>query len=449
MSAPAGDVADRLERLAAHAPAGGVDPDRIWSRGRRRQGRRWAVAVACAVVLAGVGALAATPLARLVAPPVADRPGSAWVLPDVVRQPGGWAPAFGRVPGPLSAIGVGPRSGWLSSHTALWGVTAASGESRWLDLPVAQGQADQAALSADGTQLAYWASLGSTAVRTDDQPPVPTELRLLDLVTGEEQRWAPANDHGLMAIGLAWAGTSLWFEAGVFRDADQNSAQPHLLTWNPGGEPEAVPDPPAGRLDLTTVTQDSAGFLAVGGSAARRGWRVDGAGHASRLVLDTDGLVSTPVLGPAALQVAGIAQGRREQTYGVGLPLLVGDVVDGRAQMRRVRPISTSQVVGWRSPTRLAVVHPSTGARTSDVQVASEIWIVDLSDLDRPGFAPWLSVEAPSIPQFAAGALSAEVVPAPDAPFAPDPRLVGAGGTVLLVFCISLWRDLRRRRGHP
>ena len=49
----------------------------------------------------------------------------------------------------------------------------------------------------------------------------------------------------------------------------------------------------------------------------------------------------------------------------------------------------------------------------------------------------------------AADAWAGDVVDAPAAPFAPDPRLVGAGAVVVLGFGISLWRDIRRRRGHP
>jgi F-type H+-transporting ATPase subunit delta len=57
------------------------------------------------------------------------------VLPDVVRQPGGWEPAFPAAPGRLSAVGIGTRSGLWSDRSAVWGVSATTGESRFLDLP--------------------------------------------------------------------------------------------------------------------------------------------------------------------------------------------------------------------------------------------------------------------------------------------------------------------------
>ena len=54
---------------------------------------------------------------------------------------------------------------------------------------------------------------------------------------------------------------------------------------------------------------------------------------------------------------------------------------------------------------------------------------------------------AGNTPQLAAEAWTAEVVPAPGAPFAPDPRLVGLG---LLAGSFGAWRlvvRVRRRRG--
>ena len=64
MSAPPTDVVDRLERLAAHAPAGGVDPDAVWSQGRRRQRVRTGVVGAALVVVAVLSAVTTPLLAR-------------------------------------------------------------------------------------------------------------------------------------------------------------------------------------------------------------------------------------------------------------------------------------------------------------------------------------------------------------------------------------------------
>ena len=132
MSAPSDEVVVRLERLAAQAPHETADPDVLWGRGRRRQRRRTASLVA-GVAAAGVLAVVVTPVVvERVDRPVAAS-SSQMVLPDVLRGPGGWEPAFAPTPGRLSAVGTGQRSGWLSSSPSLWGVSAAIGESRWLD----------------------------------------------------------------------------------------------------------------------------------------------------------------------------------------------------------------------------------------------------------------------------------------------------------------------------
>lgn len=70
-------------------------------------------------------------------------------------------------------------------------------------------------------------------------------------------------------------------------------------------------------------------------------------------------------------------------------------------------------------------------------------WSLDVGSGER---APLLEFSG-NAPEVAAEAWAAEVVPAPDAPFAPDPRLVGLG---LLAGAFVAWRlvvRVRRRRG--
>lgn len=449
MSEPAGDVADRLERLAAHAPAAGVNPEAVWSRGRRRQRRR------TGAVLAGVAALglfgtAVTPAlverAQRVEPAASE---ARMVLPDVVRPPGGWDPAFDAAPGRLTAIGPGSREGWWSARPAYWAISADTGESRWLDLP-AETSGDFPELSADGTKLAYWASVGDLGTRTGDLLPAPTELRLLDLLTGEEQRWAPATDHGLMTLGMAWAGDTLWFKAGAFRDAERDSARPTLRTWTWGSTARPSSERHTSSMDLTTVTEDADGFLAAASSATTRPWRVAASGDVTRLDLGTDGTVSTAALSPDGTLVAGVHQDGQDQLYGVALPLLVGEVVDGAADLRPVEPVDAAFVLGWRSPAEVVVAAPVVSGGDGDGEPgAMQVSVTAVTDAADVGLTRLLDVQGTDLPQFAARAWTAEVVPAPDAPFAPDPRLVGAGAVVALLLGASLWRSLRRRRGHP
>lgn len=234
-------------------------------------------------------------------------------------------------------------------------------ESRWLDLP-ATTSGGFPVLSSDGTALAYWASMGDTGTRTDGRFPAPTELRLLDLTTGDEQRWAPETRHGLSTFGMAWAGDTLWFKAGAYRDAGRNSAEVGLHTWRRGSTARDVSDLHTSQVNLTTATTDARGFLAGAGTASSKTWRGTAAGGLGRLVLDTSGTVSSPAMSPDGRLVAGIRQGRTEQTYGVAGQLLVGEVVDGHARMRPAVPVQTAFVLGWRSPSEVVVMHASAGA---------------------------------------------------------------------------------------
>ncbi|CAB4946417.1 unannotated protein [freshwater metagenome] len=443
MSAPPTDVVDRLQRLAAGAPGAGGDPDALWTRGRRRQRVR-AGGVAAALVLVGLVGATTTPSlverSQQVEPARTDK---RMVLPDVIRQPGAWEPAFPSAPGKLSAVAMGVRGGLLSDRTALWGVSATTGESRFLDLPVAE----QAVLSSDGSKLAYWASTGDAGESADGRGAVPTSVQVLDLVTGEQQGWDPAAEHGLMVAGLAWAGDTLWFAQGAFEDAEQDGAQITTRTWRWGAAPERVDGPYADDVGLRTVSQDPGGFLAASGTAATDARRVDDDGSVSRIRFVTDKAVTMPHMSPDGIRVAGLEQERERLTFGAER-LVVGTVDDGRAVMERVRPIGAQEVLGWRSPTEVVVLDASAGGDTDGdgVRETRELWVADLSDLDRPGYAPWIQLQA-ATPHFAADAFAGDVVDAPDAPFAPDPRLVGLG---LLAGAFVAWRlvvRVRRRRG--
>jgi hypothetical protein len=124
-------------------------------------------------------------------------------------------------------------------------------------------------------------------------------------------------------------------------------------------------------------------------------------------------------------------------------PLLVG-TVDGRdVALQQVDGVEEQSVLGWRSPTEVVV------ASLDDVeegrpQRALRAWTVDVTTGER---AELLGFSG-NTPEVAAEAWTAEVVPAPDAPFAPDPRLVGVA---LLGAALAGWRWMvlaRRRRGR-
>lgn len=454
MSAPPTDVVDRLQRLAAGAPGAGVDPDRLWTRGRRRQRVR-AGAVAAVLVVVGLVGATTTPLlverAQQVEPARTDE---RMVLPEVIRQPGGWEPAFPSNPGRLSAVGSGVREGLWSSRNGWWGVSASTGESRFLELPGAADVFDVPALSADGRRLAYWVTgevpgdpLTMGGPSDEDAAPA-VGVAVLDLRTGSRDVWTVESDHGLATSGLAWAGDVLWWTAGPISPAGETGVRASGVvarTWDVStGERD---DSPSGAQGVSGSSTGDApeGFVEQRG--ARRVVLVSGKDSRTRRL-------QLPAGTPASAGVMDLAvstDGERLATllqpvYGTfddaELSLLVGPVGGGVIPLAPVAGIDAQSVAGWRSSSKVVL------ASLADVeegrpQRALRASVVDVMTGERTELLEFSG----NTPQVAAEAWAAEVVPAPDAPFAPDPRLVGLG---LLVASFVVWRlvvRVRRRRG--
>lgn len=442
MSAPSVDVVvDRLDRLAQHAPAGGIDPDALWSTGRRRQRGRWAVGVAgCLALVACLGAALAAPAQRLADAPIAVAPDSARrVLPAVFRTPGQWEPAFPAAPGPLVAVGRATRGGWTGDRSSLWGVSALTGESRFLDLPDQAASGDGAALSDDGTRLAYWVTDGPAGASTGDPQhfTVVTGVAVVDLVTGEERRWDAGTAHGFGAEGLVWAGDVLWFSGGPFPDADQDSFAPTVRTWGPDGSPQERRDPPrtiAGAVEAVDR------FIIESGTSTTQVRMVDGSGDVTEVRLThRGGLTSEVSSSPDGTHIAGLGHPRGASSTGRVEPLLVGEIAGGRAEMTRVAGVEAPYVLGWRSPTEVVIgVNGPDGAIDLESVDVTNGTVRELVQLGETAFGT-----------IAAGAWAGEVIDAPEPPFAPDPRLFAAGAVALALVLVGVWRQTRIRRGRP
>lgn len=440
MSAPT-DVADQLERLAAHAPVPAVDPEALWMRGRQRQGIRWAVGVAgCVAVLACVGAALATPVLRVVDDPIAVAPDSARrVLPDVFRTPGKWEPAFPAAPGPLVAVGRAPRAGWTSDQSSLWGVSALTGESRFLDLPDEARLLDGAALSDDGTQLAYWISVGA-AGRSTEEPNgrIPTGVAILDLVTGAERRWDARTTQGFGSDGLVWAGDVLWFGGGAYRDSDQNTYEPSIWRWAFGAEPEVAKDFPL--LSLGVTRQAAGRFLIESGTMTSKVQVVDASGDVTTVRLEHRGGTTSEVsMSPDGRLLAGLWHARGTSSVGVAQPLVVGEIDGDSAEMTRVPDVEAPFIRGWRSPTEVVVADYGTDG-------AIDLKTVDVTD---GTVSDLVQLGETALGTIADDAWAGDVIAAPDPPFAPDPRWFGSAAVLISLLLIAGWRGPRCRRGHP
>lgn len=456
MSAPPTDVAARLERLAAYAPPPGIDADAVWSRGRRRQARTWLVMGACAVVLAGFGSWAVPPVLRIAAEPVAVTALDAGlVLPDVLRQPDPWEPSFPAAPGPLSAIGYGYSSGWFSDGTPFWGVSATTGESRFLDLPGASTDIERMpVLSEDGTRLAYWLTgevpdpvptLGDGGV--DERPVVG--VAVLDLRTGVTARWARDTPRGMGTDGLAWSGSVLWWTGGDWdasSTAGGGSYEVVTRTWDIATDERAEvgSGPGAALSGLDAARPLQGGFVVTEGRRLLQvtGTEVRVAGRVATPLRDQ--AWSSASMSPDGALLAGIEEPDPSSVTSDAQRLLVGRVSapstdDGRIDVQPIGDVEAQAVLGWRSPSEVVVL------TTDDVRTRT----AEVVDVTTGEVRPLVDLSDPmNLPHVTADAWAGEIVPAPDAPFAPDPKKLGGWLLLATLAALLLAHAARGRRGH-
>ncbi|WP_460735432.1 hypothetical protein [Nocardioides ginkgobilobae] len=237
---------DRLVDLAADAPAATPDPG-LWDRAarvhrRRRAGTAALAAVAVLAVLSLVG------IDTWQRSPGVDpaAPGSAPALPARFYAPSPWLPGTdGEPTGPLAAVMTAERKGWFSSGNAAVGVSATTGEYRFLELPDDAGRGW--ALSPDGSRVAYWLTGDpSASPQTSGGQEVPVVgLAVWDAVTGEVVRHQVETEHGLAVDDqIVWADSAAlvtrWAQWRVGDDApprDQGGAidRVGLRVWEPDG----------------------------------------------------------------------------------------------------------------------------------------------------------------------------------------------------------------------
>jgi hypothetical protein len=446
-SAPT-EVAAQLERLAEQAPRRLDDPELLWSRGRRRHRARLAGTAACLALFAVLGAVAIPPALQRTQGTVAASPSSGLVLPDLVRQPGEYEPAFPEAPGPLVAVGVGTRGGWWSSRNAWWGVSAATGECRFLELPDAVVETSaQAALSADGRRLAYWFTGDTTGdpVAVEDEVPV-VGVAVLDLVTGEDVRWRVDAPRGMGTDGLIWAGDVLWWSGGAYHEDSTPTGRSWRVavhTWDlrTGEREDLDGGNPLVRASLSTAAPTTDGILVTG----RRGIRLVQGGEVVRTIRPDVPLhqqsASGPALSPDGARLAGVHDLDPEVFAGEADPLVVGDLGARTAEMNPVGDVETAALHGWRSDDEV-VVETYTGGEMDRVYGASVV------DIETGEVTPLLDFRG-NQPRFAADAWSADVVEAPDAPWAPDPRVVALVMFIAAWLAVKVTKLVRRRRAGP
>ena len=173
------DLRDVLADLAERAPsmdAVATSGVRTWRRARRARQRAVAL-VACLLVavLAGGVAIAATAPLGSPAPVAPPFDPNALAIPNQVWMPSPWTPGTaddGPI-GPLALIAYAPRyTSWFHETTgSLFGVSAATGTYRFIDLPgLSHDQMNQVepALSPNGRYLGYFVAGTPTGAAGSD-----------------------------------------------------------------------------------------------------------------------------------------------------------------------------------------------------------------------------------------------------------------------------------------
>lgn len=439
---------ERLADLAEHAPSGAPAPD-LWDRGRRaaRRQRLGTVAIVAVVILAVV-ALGTADWLR--SRPALAPANGAPALPDRIWAPSRWLPGTddaGEL-GQLAAVKFAERGGWTGSDEGVVGISATTGEYRFLDLP--DRSSDAVALAPDGRHVAYWYT-GETRQSPNSGSGPVVGVAVYDTTTGDVVHQPVETDHGLWVEDLLWADADrLVFHYLQFRggDGDDDMAQSSgdnesgLLVWLPGvdeptpirvvgGGPEIEASTGHGQLLL-----DNAGPLVWFDLDDPDHWR--SFGMSSRMgqhvsAVNDDGTLVASVLGsrsPNSISVARVRHGEPEPAVPV-------------PNTQR-----TFSVWQWLDRDHVAAVQYA-GSKKSARRLGFErfaLFSVDVITGERQAMIrlPHNDVGASTV--LATDLLDRPVVTRSEPPHPWDPRAVAAGEVLLLgggLVALVLWR--RRR----
>lgn len=443
------DLRDELHALAQRRPAAVPPPD-LWQRGvrRRRRVRTVAAGVVVAAVTLGVLGTSVGWEALRTSPPEPSGALSEAAIPDRLETPSPWLDGTAEEPpGPLAVVaGAERRTGWRGAVVNGWvGVSARTGEYRFLDLPSAvdvgaedffSSEADPA-LSPDGRAVAYW-------LVHPENPEWVGGWAVYDTVSGEVVRHRVPSRLGIAPDTLEWAGRDhVLVEHGVVTQREGSSmgwtGRPTVL-WSPRtGETTEVPE--VGPLAVDSVWPTGSGFATVQGR--RLVLREPSAGRADlELKVRTGGDHRGGTVGPDATTVAFLPHESDLSTR----RLLVGEVPpdpeDGASVETQPLPVGVKlyELVGWRDPEHVLV----RGALRTQEGRFSGIYAVDVRTGSTELLVSETRISWIGAPDYADELWSRATVARPGPDRAYDPRWV-AGAGVLLAGSLALLLGWRRR----
>lgn len=440
-------LTDLLEELAREAPTGGAPPGQLWRRGRRmaRTRRVGTVAIAAAACLLLIALGAVTWQQRAVEPPVTDTETKTYV-PARIYRPSPYLPGTDDQgpPGVLIATMQTERKGWADRGFGLVGVSATTGDYRFLDLPDAHPEyLGDAALSPDGRHVAYWIT-GSVPDPLPERPKVPSSSAFSDLppivgyavydtVTGEVERQVQRTQHGIGGQAFVWFDPEhLGVAYGQMRDCCSVAPSPSHVYDLASGTADAL------SVDIAMTSTNGHGTLIDGSddTEQRSGTSTligtDGSTTSVRTRISDAPRVSGSmftVLSPDATKVAFLTGSSAPDT------VELVDIDDGNT---RTIDIQSLGIVAWLDATHLAAY-----AERPDDEAHLDLLSVDVRDGSTTTF-----VRNADEARFAINLLDSPVrdQPAPPEPWSPW-RITGTAAAIVAGAAIAIlaWR---RRAGR-
>jgi hypothetical protein len=406
-------------------------------------------AVAFLLVVFGAAGLL-RPTASTVGP--TGDPDSLGALPTQLYIPSRWLPGTDGHPiGPLAVVASAER-GW-SGTTDYVGVSATTGEYRFLDLPglASDVGGDEPALSPSGRYVAYWfgGDPDGDAAPVEGGRPV-VGVAVYDTVTGDVHKHGLRTEHGLHPEKLLWADEErLYLQAGQIHgtsemDRSSSRTEGDGWFWEVGGSEVRQVDIPGVAAWGSPSATDGFGRLLFALEGRRlRYLLVDPDRQQGSLAIVPDGIGG----GELAVRPDGVLAGLTGTPDRQESPNTVTVFEQGAAT--EIRGTKAFDVVWWArdkpviqevmrnrqdgyAPIRLALLDPATGQTTG---------LVSFPDSSQ---GDYLKIHA-----CATDLLLIPPVERPEPPGAFERfGLVGLVGGVALAICVALAIRLLYRRGR-
>ncbi len=446
------DLRDELHALAERRPAAVPPPD-LWRRGvrRRRLVRTAAAGVVVVAVTLGVVATSVGLGALRTSPPAPADSQPERAVPDRLETPSPWLDGTeGEPPGRLAVImGAERRTGWRGEVVNGWvGVSASTGEYRFLDLPGAVdvgaedlfGAEADPALSPDGRVVAYW-------LEHPQNPDWVGGFAAYDTVSGDVARHRVPSRLGIAPETLEWTGPDqVLVGHGVVTDREGSSTgwsgRPTVL-WSPRtGETTEVDG--LQPLLVDSVWPTGSGFATLRGRKVAL--RLPPTGRADRVVrVRTNGDILGGTVNPDATRVAFLPHTPDSSVRRLLVGAMPPDDADGDVVPTAVlrADLDLYHLVGWKDAEHVLV----RGALRTPEGWFAGVYAVDVRTgahelLVRETRVSWIGS-----PDYADALWSRATVARPGPDRAYDPRWV-AGAAVLVAGGLVVLVGWRRRARH-